>query len=814
MNAGALLRTVLVAVVTASVVAAGAGPAAFAGVGALSNATGTAETPNPAGASGSAAALAQEEGTVVGRPNLELTAPDNQYGAGEQVALEVYISNDGDIDRGGPSEYEQRVTTARNVRLDIDEDRLNDTLARAIDINSGTVFAGSVPEGVSGPYAFNLEIGDSLSPGTYRIPVEVSYDYTNFVRYRTGGQPEYGDLSREQTAYVTIVVEDQPRFEISSQSLQPVTPGETATYRMNLTNTGTQPAVRADVTLSAANSSLFFGNAANPQQQTSVFFDRIEPGETKTFNVTVGATADTAPGTYIANAMVAYEQPNGVAGRSELLRYGVAVGGEQTFAIRGVESNLTVGDSGLVTGTVVNTGETNVTDAVVTLQPGNPNLQPRETEYAVGTLAPGESANFSFRIDTANAADPGPRRVSFQVRYANRQGDTRTGESVDAIVAVDGEQTFSVRGVSGDLQVGDTGTVSGTLVNTGNQTVSNAVVVFGTGNSNFQPRETQIAVGTLTPGESVPFEFTVDVPNGSEPGSRQVSFQVRYRNRNDELRTSDALESRVAVGGEQTFAVRNLNGTLRVGQTGDLTGTIVNTGNRTVSNAVVDLRTNNPNLDPRETEYAVGTLAPGESASFEYTVDVNTEAEPGPRQLSFRVRYRNQNNDLRTSEPIDGRVTVAEERDEFRVEPVNATVPAGGAEVVAVRVTNTAGETLRNVDAKLFASDPLSSDNDEAFVDRLAPGESTVLKFRVSAAGSAIPKDYPVSIDFAYENERGDDVLSETYRVPIEVVEPRRRGFPVVLDAGAAAWVAGGAAAVVALGLGWWKRDALAQLLP
>lgn len=874
-------------------------------------------------AAGGVPTLAQDEGTVVGRPNLELSATENRFGTGEQAVLDVFVSNSGDLDRGGPAEYEQRVTTARNVQLEIDESRMNEELARNVEVQTGTVFAGTVAEGVSGPFGFNLELSDSLSPGTYQIPVRVSYDYTNFVRYGPGTAPEYGDASRASTEYVTIVVEDRPQFDIRTRNLTRVTAGDTTTYRLDVTNTGTQPATNAQVRLSAANSSVFFGGVVDRQRQTSVFFDRLEPGETQSFEVTVGASADTAPGTYLADAVVSYENPNGVAGQSKRLTFGVAVGTEQTFAVRQVDSSLRVGDTGLVTGRIVNTGETNVSNAVVVLGGNNSNFRPRATEFAVGDLAPGESTNFSFRIETANDTDPGPRRIAFSVQYENPSGNTRTSDPIDARVAVAGEQTFGLRatasglqvgergnisgtvvntgnrnvsdavvvlrtegtrlepkttefavgdlapgeaatfdfeasvpndtdpgvrqvsfrvryrnadgetrfsdsldsslrvggertfaveGVAGGLQVGDSGTVSGTVTNTGETSVSNAVVVFGTDATNLQPRSSEFAVGTLAPGESAPFEFTVDVPNTSDPGPRQVSFRVRYRNRDGDPRVSTSLDARITVGEEQEFGVERVRGDLRVGETGDVTGEVVNAGNRTVSNAVVVLRTNNPNLDPRETEFAVGTLAPGESAPFRFTVDVNGEAEAGPRQLSYRVRYRNQNGDLRISDTLDAQVSVAEEIDEFRVEPVNATVPSGGSKVVTVRVTNTANQTLRDVEAKLFASDPLSSDNDEAFVSQLEPNESATFQFAVGVSDGAIPKTYPVSVDFTYENERGDTVLSDTYRIPIEVTEQQRRGLPLPADVPPEGLVAGGAA-VVALALAWWKREAIAGLL-
>lgn len=869
-------------------------------------------------------ARAQEEGTVVGRPNLELSASENRFGPGEQAVFEVFVSNNGDLDRGGPAEFEERVTTARNVRLSVQEDRLPDELAGELQVETGEVFAGSVPEGVSGPFGFNVEIAESVAPGTYEIPVEVSYDYTRFVEYGPNRAPEYGDTQRTQTAYFEIVVEDRPQFDIRAQNATPITPGEAATYRLEVTNEGTTPATDARVQLSVGNTSVFFGGPENPQQRTSVFFERIDPGETKTFTVSVGATGDTAPGTYLADAVVAYDNPRGVRERSRPLTFGVTVGGEQTFAVRDSFSTLRVGETGVVSGRLVNTGETNVSEAVVVVGGDNPNFRPRETEFAVGDLAAGESTNFSFRIDTANGTDAGPRRIPLRVQYQNAEGDQRTSdpidvqvavareqtfdvsgtssgllagdrgtisgsvvntgetnvsdavvvlqtqgsglqpierefavgdlapndsanfefevavpnesnpgvrpvsfriryrnadneirysESFDAAVSVAGERTFAVRDVSADLQVADSGTISGTVVNTADVPVSNAVVVFG-GGSGLLPREQEVAVGDLEPGEETAFRFTVDVPNTSDPGPRQATFFVRYRNRNGDLRLSEGLDARVLVGEEQTFGVESVNSTLRVGETGEIAGRVTNRGERAVSNAVLVLQTNNPNLDARETEYALGRLGPNESVPFEYTVDVNGEAEPGPRQVSYRVRYRNRDGDLRVSDAIDSRIVVAPERDEFRVEPVNASLPIGSSEIIEVRVTNTANQTLRDVEAKLFASDPLSSDNDEAFVSRLGAGESATMKFRVAAAGGSIPKVYPVSVDFTYEDARGDTILSDTYRVPVEVTESQRRGLGLPLG-GISPILVGIGVGVVLLGaLVWWKHEAIARLLP
>jgi len=434
-------------------------------------------------------------------------------------------------------------------------------------------------------------VGESLPPGTYRIPIEVRYDYTNWVEYSSVDAPVYGDTSRTVIEEVTIEVERRAQFELAPASDQRLTAGDTTDYRFTLTNTGNQTARDLQLALSARNSSVFFGGLDQPSPTTSVFVPRLAAGEARNFSVTVGAGGDVAPGEYVLNGRVSYTDPSGLTQRS------------------------------------------------------------------------------------------------------------------------------------------------------------------------------------------------------------------------------DPVEAPVTVGPEQSFALENVTDDLRVGESGDVRGELVNTGNATVDGVALLARSENPNLVFRETEYAVGTLEPGESAPVSFRVDVSSEADPGPRLVPFAVQYRNGEGDRRTTSPLDARVRVGEQTDEFSVEPVNATVEAGSSGVVRMRVTNEANQTLTDVDAKLFTSDPLSSDDDEAFVSRLEPGESAVLKFQLSVAGSAIAKVYPVSVDFSYTDERGDTVLSDTYRVPVRVTTSSGGGFSLggLADLGGFGPLplVAGLLVVALLVLAWWQRDAI-----
>ena len=112
----------------------------------------------------------------------------------------------------------------------------------------------------------------------------------------------------------------------------------------------------------------------------------------------------------------------------------------------------------------------------------------------------------------------------------------------------------------------------------------------------------------------------------------------------------------------------------------------------------------------------------------------------------------------------------------FAVSPAepNATDPSSVTPGSTVRydavVRNTGPEPISNLQAKLFVDSPLSSSDDEAFVTSLDPGEETTVSFEVAVDGGATPKTYAAAVDFRYDDADGDEQLSDTYRLPVEVV--------------------------------------------
>lgn len=510
---------------------------------------------------------------VLGSPDIDLVATENRLQPGETQTVTLQVTNSGDIERAGPSELEQRVTTARNLRFEIDEDNLPDGL----ELRSGPVVAGSLPEGAGEPIRFTFDVSEDITAGTHEVPVEVSYDYTRLAERTAGGSAKYRDSSHNREEEASLVVEEDARFTVSQADSQ-VIAGDTGDYIIEVENIGTETAYNPRLVLSSGEGGPFFGGMQDRMPQRTVSFETLMPGSSTVVVTRAGADSDVTPNSYPIDATVRYDTPSGVTRESRSLTVPLPVGEEQDFRADNIESTLRVGDDGDLRGEIVNEGPQNVTDAVVIFDPDNRNINPRETEYAVGNLGVDESAEFDFRVS------------------------------------------------------------------------------------------------------------------------------------------------------------------------------------------------------------------------------VGSEAERGPHQSSVFVEYRNPDGDRRTSSPVDMNYEVAESIDEFDIES-NISISAGSSKAIEVDITNTKDETLSDVQAKIFTDDPLSSDDDEAFVSSLAPGESDTLVFDMGAAGGATPKSYSFSMDFRYDDERDETTVSETYRVPVQVMEGEESSnTPLLL---------GVVLVVVLAALVWWKRDVI-----
>ncbi|SDF91871.1 sialidase-1 [Halorientalis regularis] len=440
---------------------------------------------------------------------------------------------------------------------------------------------------------------------------------------------------------------------------------------------------------------------------------------------------------------------------------------------------------------------TNARGMTVDLQSGKAPVSIETNQQTVGQL-PGEaSTEVPFDIAVAEDAEPGTYTLTAKVDYEYYSKITQSDsglrtynektetDTFQVTLRIEDSARFEIVDTESDVQVGSSGTVGVTMENTGTETASDTSVTLESLNGDLTFGQSSSATryaGEWAPGERKTIEYQVRASSDAEQQRYAFRATASYDDSDGVAHQSDGLSMGVVPLPETDFELSNVESSLRVGEDGTLSGTIRNDGDLVADDVVVRLTNQLQNLTPTDREYSVGTLGPGQSAEFDLDIEASDAATSGPKQFVFVAEYRDNEGDARTSDDLPTRVDVAPGSDAFAVSIVNGSVENGGSTTIGVEVTNTANETLSAISAKVFADSPISVSDSEAYIDELGSGESTTISFNVGASG-ALPKQYPLSLDFEYDDTDGDTLLSDRYRVPIDVNERSGGGggFPLTL---------------------------------
>jgi hypothetical protein len=498
-------------------------------------------------------AVADEQ--VVGRPGITVVVPDATLEPGTETTIDVYLANEGQLFRSGLSDYVERVKTARATRLSVDRGDA------PLTVETSVYPVGEVPPGTTGPIPIEVTIPEDATPGEYELPVRLSYVYTSIVTYDASGSTvtdvEFADAKVNRRATLDVEIESQSRFDLTTVGVA-VQTGGSGNVTLELTNTGTEPASDAELTLTSADSSLTFAGGAST---ATVHVDRLAPDASRRFTVDVTAADNTATRPVALAGTVAYEDPDGVARDSQSLRTGIALRPEQDLALT-MNGTARVGRERTITARVTNRGPDTVRDPTLTFGAPDGALTLGTTEYALPRLAPGESASVEVEVSVGDDAAQGPRPLSGQVEYRNDAGNRVASDDLHGQFAVGPHRdVFAVEAVNASVPAGQGGTVTLRITNQEPEQLG-AIEAKAFATDPLSLTDDTAFVPALDPGESAMITVGVGAPGSATRKSYPIGIDFQYETADGTTELSDTARVGVTIANAASREGPGLGGSL------------------------------------------------------------------------------------------------------------------------------------------------------------------------------------------------------------------------------------------------------------
>ncbi len=209
--------------------------------------------------------------------------------------------------------------------------------------------------------------------------------------------------------------------------------------------------------------------------------------------------------------------------------------------------SLNVGTEGYLTLQVQHTGHEQAASAVVSIARDETSpLVPTDSSVYVGSFAPGEVAECTFKVAVSGDAEEQVYPLTVFVEYEDEEGADATSGTETIGVEVGGKIDFSVVSDTAALSPGEKEVIEVTYENTGAATVYNAQARLSAVDP-FSSNDDTAYLGDLAPGESATAAFEVSVDSGATVKTYGLDSEIRYRDALDNSQISDTMKVEVEV---------------------------------------------------------------------------------------------------------------------------------------------------------------------------------------------------------------------------------------------------------------------------
>ncbi|WP_221057841.1 COG1361 S-layer family protein [Methanoculleus chikugoensis] len=318
----------------------------------------------------------------------------------------------------------------------------------------------------------------------------------------------------------------------------------------------------------------------------------------------------------------------------------------------------------------------------VTLKSSDAPFTVKTDPQFVRDIAGGGAANAVFNVKVADSAEPGTYTLPLEVTYTYLQDAEDYGDvlrynyqkktlTLPLTVQVTPDLQVEVLDIrSESLNVGTEGYVYMTLKNVGHDTASKAIaMVTRSGASPLIPTDGNAYIGTFEPGETVDVKFKVSVANTAEPQSYPLDVAVTYEDYEGKTVTSRPTTIGLPVGGKIAFEVVSPPSTLYLGQKSILEVVYKNSGAATVYNAQARISAVDPFTSNDDTAF-LGDLAPGETATARFEVNVDGAGTAKEYGIDSEIRYRDNLDNSKISDTMKVRVALEQRQGTLFTNPV------------------------------------------------------------------------------------------------------------------------------------------------
>ncbi len=300
----------------------------------------------------------------------------------------------------------------------------------AFTIKSDPQFLGDIAGGRAASATFSVKVADTAAPGTYILPLRVTYTYLWEAEQSGFDTVRYYYSKKTATLPLAVRIRPDLRIDVVDVRTEHLNVGTEGYLYLTLRNTGYESGARAIARI--------VRNGASPLIPTdgSVYIGDFAPGDEVPARFRVAVSGNAEEQAYPIDVRVDYEDTEGNAASSNTVTIGLPVGGKTAFEVVSPAAVLHPGEKAVLEVVYRNTGATTAYNAQARLSAIDPFTSNDDTAF-LGDLAPGDEAVARFKVNVDGDATIKIYGLDTEIRYRDALDNSQISDTMKVQVQLE-----------------------------------------------------------------------------------------------------------------------------------------------------------------------------------------------------------------------------------------------------------------------------------------------------------------------------------------------------------------------------------------